>query len=182
MESLCLFNISNFSSVCCAQNFSLTSCTKTMAKRMQEQKEEHRSVAKSKPMAMNLTSTVSTSSSSDYVKKPLDTQSSIGKPEARAIRNSKPDAASSSQGRLQDAYLGGLMAKVVEKPAATDKRQESCKRRNLLRPEIQEIQRTLKLEAGSGHIIFTHHITSRRTSHGESLFDRTTNLRPMSNG
>ena len=30
------FNISHFSSLCCAQNFSLTRCTRTMAKRMQE--------------------------------------------------------------------------------------------------------------------------------------------------
>ena len=43
-----LFNISHFSYFCCAQNFSLTSCTKMMAKRMQEQKEEDRIVAKSK--------------------------------------------------------------------------------------------------------------------------------------
>ena len=33
---LCLLNISHFSSLCCAQNFSLTSCTKTTAKRTQE--------------------------------------------------------------------------------------------------------------------------------------------------
>ena len=33
-----LFNISHFSSLCCAQNFSLNSCAKTMAKRMQEEK------------------------------------------------------------------------------------------------------------------------------------------------
>ena len=33
-----LFNISHFSSTCCAKNSSLMSCTKTMAKRMQEQK------------------------------------------------------------------------------------------------------------------------------------------------
>ena len=59
-----LFNISHFRSLCCPQNFSLTSCTKTMAKRMREQKEEDKIVAKSTPMAMNLTSTVSTSSSS----------------------------------------------------------------------------------------------------------------------
>ena len=32
-----LLNISHFSLLCCAQNFSLTSCTKTMAKRMQAQ-------------------------------------------------------------------------------------------------------------------------------------------------
>ena len=57
-------NISHVSSLCCAQNFSLISCTKTMAKRMQEQKEDNRIVAKSKPTAMNLAVTVSTSSSS----------------------------------------------------------------------------------------------------------------------
>ena len=50
-----LFNICHFSSLCCAQNFSLTGCTKTMAKRTQEQKEEDRNVAKSKPTAKNLT-------------------------------------------------------------------------------------------------------------------------------
>ena len=57
-----LFNISHFSSLCCAQHFSLTSCTKTMAKRMHEQERENRIVAKSKP-TMNLVSLVSTSSS-----------------------------------------------------------------------------------------------------------------------
>ena len=33
---LFLFDISHFSSICCAQNFSLTSCFRTMTKRMQE--------------------------------------------------------------------------------------------------------------------------------------------------
>ena len=33
-----LFNISHFSSTCCAKDSSLIGCTKTMAKRMQEQK------------------------------------------------------------------------------------------------------------------------------------------------
>ena len=51
-----LFNISHFSSTCCAKNSSLLSCPKTMAKRMQEQQEEERIVAKSKPTAMNLSS------------------------------------------------------------------------------------------------------------------------------
>ena len=59
-----LFIISHFSSLCCAQNFSLTSCTKTMAKRMQQQKEETMIVAKSRTTAMNMTSSVLTSSSS----------------------------------------------------------------------------------------------------------------------
>ena len=74
-----LFNISHFSSICCAQNFSLTSCTKTMAKRMQEQKGKERIVAKSKPTAMNLSSVVPTSSSSATSpiasKRPEDTHS-----------------------------------------------------------------------------------------------------------
>ena len=48
-----------------------------------------------------------------------------GKPDARSRINSKPDAASSSEGRLKDSYLGGLMVVVAVKPAATDKGQES---------------------------------------------------------
>ena len=58
-----LFNISHFSSLCCAQNFRFQSCS-TMAMRMQEQKEEEIIVAKSKLMAMNLSSSASASSSS----------------------------------------------------------------------------------------------------------------------
>ena len=49
-----LFNISHFSSTCCAKNSSLMSCPKAMAKRVQKQKEEERIVAKSRPIAMNL--------------------------------------------------------------------------------------------------------------------------------
>ena len=48
-----------------------------------------------------------------------------GKPDARARRNSKTDAASSSQGRLKDVYFGGLMVGVAGKLAGTDKSQES---------------------------------------------------------
>ena len=51
-----LFNISHFSSICCAKNSSLMSCTKTMAKRMQEPKEEERSVATSTSTAIGLSS------------------------------------------------------------------------------------------------------------------------------
>ena len=60
-----LFDISHFSSLCCAQNFSLTSCTRTMAKRMQPQKGDNRIVAKSKPTTMNLAVSASTSSSTE---------------------------------------------------------------------------------------------------------------------
>ena len=54
-----LFNINHFGFLCCSQNFSLTSCTETMAKRMQERKREERIVAKSKP-TLKLASLVST--------------------------------------------------------------------------------------------------------------------------
>ena len=60
----CFLNISHFNSLCFAKNFSLISCTERIAKRMQEQSEENRIVAKSRPKAMNLTSAVATTSSS----------------------------------------------------------------------------------------------------------------------
>ena len=99
-----LFNISHFSLLCCSQNFSFTSCTKKMAKRMQEQEGEDRIVAKSKP-TMNLAFTVSTSSltvqnpvaskSPGILKAPCRTYwSSTRKPDARECNR---DAASSSQ-------------------------------------------------------------------------------------
>ena len=47
-----LFNISHFTLLCRSQNFSFTSCTKTMTKRMQEQEGVNRIVAKSKPTTM----------------------------------------------------------------------------------------------------------------------------------
>ena len=50
-----LFNISHFSSLRCTKNFSLISCI-TMAKRIQEQKEEERVVSKSRPAVMNMSS------------------------------------------------------------------------------------------------------------------------------
>ena len=56
------FKISHFSWIYCSQNFSLTSCTEAMAKRIQEQKREERIVAKSKP-TLNLASLVSANSS-----------------------------------------------------------------------------------------------------------------------
>ena len=128
ISSIC-FNISHFSSLCCAQKFSLTSCPKTMAKRMQKKKGEERIVAKSKPMVMNLTSICVDKflirEPPACVEEPGDTlKASTGKPDARARRNSKPYAASSSQARLKDAYLGGLMVEVAAKLAATDKSQE----------------------------------------------------------
>ena len=85
-----LFNISHFGSTCCTQNYSLIRCTKTMAKRMQEQKGEERSVANSKSTAMNLSSRVPTSSSSaksPIASKSLGILTAIWKPESRMRRN-----------------------------------------------------------------------------------------------
>ena len=50
-----LFNISHFSSLCCAKNFSLISSI-TLAKRIQEQKEGEKDVSKSRPAVMNVSS------------------------------------------------------------------------------------------------------------------------------
>ena len=93
-----------------------------MAKRMQEQKGEEISVAKSKSTAINLSSHVPTSSSS--AKSPIASNSpgiltAHGKPESRMRGNSESDAASSSQARLKDAYLGGFMDTATGKPVAT---------------------------------------------------------------
>ena len=68
-----LFNISHFSFICCAKNCSLASCTRTMAKRMQEQEGEERIVAKWK-LTLNLASLVSTNSST--VQSPIASKSS----------------------------------------------------------------------------------------------------------
>ena len=88
------------------KNFRLSSCNKRMAKRMQEQKEENRVVAKSRPTATNVAISVSTSSSS--VNSPIASRSlGILKAPSRQIefsgrlgvsanQNSNPD----STGRL----------------------------------------------------------------------------------
>ena len=98
-----------------------------MAKRMQEQKEEERIVSKPKSTAMNSSSHVPASSSTAKI--PIASKSpgiltATGKTESRMRKNSKSDAASCSQVKLQDAYLGGLMEKEAGKPVATDESQE----------------------------------------------------------
>ena len=117
-----VFNISHFSSTCCAKKSSLISCPNTMAKRMQEQKGEERSVAKSKSAATHLSShapTSSTSAKSPIASKSLGILTAQEKPESRMRGNSESGAASSSQARLKDAYLGGLMDTATVKPVAT---------------------------------------------------------------
>ena len=116
-----LFNISHFSSTCCAKNSSSISCPNTTAKRMQEQQGEEVSVAKSKSTAMNLSSRIPTSSSS--TKSPIASKSpgilpDQGNPESGMRGNSESDAVSSSQARLKDEHLGGLMDTSTGKPVA----------------------------------------------------------------
>ena len=121
---LCLFNISHFSSLCCAKNLSLLSCiTERMAKRMQEQSEGNRIVAKSRPTVMNLTSSVAKSCSS--VNSPIAPRSPeilkassrqvgfSGRPDASTNQNSNPDAAPSSQRWQRDAQLFITTGKLV---------------------------------------------------------------------
>ena len=112
-----LFNISHFSSTCCSQNFSLTGCTKTMAKRMQEQEEENRIVAKSKPTTSPVSTGSSTvqnsvpSKSPGILNAPCRTDwSSTGKPDAKEFNR---DAASNSQGWQKDAVLDVGTRKLV---------------------------------------------------------------------
>ena len=123
-----LFNNSHFSLLCCSQNFSLTSCTKSMAKRMQEQEGEDRIVAMSKPTTMNLAFNVSTCSSTvqnlvaskspEILKAPCRTEwSSTGKPDAKEYNQ---DAASSFQGWQKDAVQDAGTRKLV----ATEEDQE----------------------------------------------------------
>ena len=93
---------------------------------MQEQKEEERIVAKSRPTAMNLSSSALASSSSA---KNLITSTdpvklmATGKLASRTRRNSKLDEAPSSQVKLKDVYFGGLVHEIAEKLVATDENQ-----------------------------------------------------------
>ena len=100
-----------------------------MAKRMQEQKGEERSVAKSKSTATNLSSHVPTSSSS--AKNPIapnspDILTATEKLVSKMRGNSESDAASSSHARLQDAHLGRLMDKATGKLVATKRGIRGC--------------------------------------------------------
>ena len=92
-----------------------------MAKKIQEQKEEERVVSKSRLAAMNLSSFISTSSST--AASPIASKSPVmlitsEKPDSRmSIDPNSFDAASTSQLRLKDAYLGGLMEKQRGNPS-----------------------------------------------------------------
>ena len=111
----CLFNISHFRSLRCTKNFSLISCI-TMAKRIQEQKEEERVVSKSRPAVINMSSYLMSSSSSaassPISSKSPGTSGASGRPgRGMNIAASSFNAASPSQAKLKDAYFGGLKEK-----------------------------------------------------------------------
>ena len=97
-----------------------------MAKRVQEKKDKKRFVSKSRPTAMNLSSTVPASSSSA---KNLITSSdpgkliAAGKPASRTRRSSRADEAPISPAKLQDVHFGGLMDDSAGKPVATEENQ-----------------------------------------------------------
>ena len=109
-----LFNISHLSSLRCTRSFSLIGCI-TMAKRIQEQKEEERVVSKSRPAVMSMSYFIATSAStasSPIASKSPGTSGASGKPSSRMILEASSfDAASASQVKLKDAYLGGLKEK-----------------------------------------------------------------------
>ena len=129
---------------------------------------------------MNLSSHVPTSSSS--AKSPVPSKGpgiliATGKPGSRMRRNSKSDAASSSQVRPQDAYRGGLMDAATVKPVATKEESgdvdlsesqtgseenvtggpvaEKQQRWNPMHPVNQTTREVQKLKEKNGHTIYT---------------------------
>ena len=136
-----LLNISHFSSTCCTENFSLISCS-TMAKRIQNQKEEEGVVSKSRPAVMNVSShfiaTSSSAASSPIASKSPGMPTASGKPDSRmSVEPSSFDAASTSQVQLMDAFLGGLMEEQRGDPSHQERR------------KIQKTQTILRLEPGA---------------------------------
>ena len=87
-----------------------------MAKRIQDQKEEERVVSKSRPTVMNMSSyfiaTSFSAASSPITSKNAGMPTAPGKADSKmTVDPNSFDAASTSQVRLKDAYLGGLMGK-----------------------------------------------------------------------
>ena len=76
-----LFNISHFSLLCCSQNFSLTSCTETMANARTGRREQDRGKVKADDDEPGLTrlDKFFDCAESGFVEKPADTQSPLSK-------------------------------------------------------------------------------------------------------
>ena len=118
-----LFKISHFSSPRCTKKNSLISCN-TIAKRFQESK------TKTRPAVVNvscyLIATSSSAASSPIASKSPGISGASGKPDTGMRMNPNLfDAASTSQVRLQDAYLGGLMEEQRGKPPQKEEDSDS---------------------------------------------------------
>ena len=145
---------SGISALCFAKNFSFFSCTERMAKRMQEKSEENRIVAKSRPTAMNLTSSVATNSSP--VNSPIASRSPvILKASSRQVGLSgRPDANTDSiltERRVPKDGKGMLNCSSAPK--------------NLWQLNTKDVQKILKFQKTQnqkvefGHIISVYHQT-----------------------
>ena len=93
-----------------------------MTKRIQNQKEEERVVSKSRPAVMNMSSyfiaTSFSAASSPIASKSPGMPIAPAKPDSRmSVEPSSFDAPSTSQVRLKDAYLGGLMEQQRRDPS-----------------------------------------------------------------
>ena len=115
-----------------------------------------------------------------------------GKPESKMRRNLKSDAASSSQVRLQDAYLGGLMDTATGKLVATKEeseyvdlsesetwsfQEEAVTERpiNLMYPVNQTTREVPKLKKRM--VTQSTRVSSHSSPYGSSLLDRQEDLR-----
>ena len=134
-----LFNTSHFSSTCCTKNLSLIS-RPTVANRIQDQKEEERVVSKSRPAAiifLNLRQVPPPHRVRLHLKVREMSIASV-KPHSRmSIESNSFDAASTSQVRLKDAYLGGLREK------------QRGNRRIKKKKKIQKTPTILRLRSGT---------------------------------
>ena len=122
-----LFNISHLSYTCCTKNLSLISCS-TMAKRIQEQKRSRKSCVQ---VATNTDKFVFLFYCDKFLRRmesdciyrsrmPIASE----KPDSWMSSNSF-DTASTSQVRLKDAYLGGLMEEHRRDPSHQEEEEDS---------------------------------------------------------
>ena len=173
-----LLNISHFSSTCCAENSSLVSSPKTMAKRMQEQKGEERSVAKSKIYSDELVFSCSDKflirEKSDCIQKSGDTHSSrqtrkqderkrrirrrVTSATARCIPwrvNGQPRGNLSLQKRNQGMWTFPNLKLGVKKMWQGNRSLLKQLRRNPMHPANQTAREVHQLKRWNGHTLHT---------------------------
>ena len=107
-----LSNIRHFSSTCCAENSSLISCSQHDGEEDARTKGRRKNCGKIKAygdqLVFNCFGKFLRPRKIRLYQKARSKLIVSGEPDARRRRNSNPDAASSSQVRLQDAFLGGF--------------------------------------------------------------------------